>query len=592
MCSIINLEECNYDCVTAVGERTDEMTGDIAREGIYEDFSARADAFVASVMAGYTPGHFRRSKVIHDCVWGTVMICPWELQIIDSPLFQRLRRINQLGLAMTTYPSAHHSRFEHTLGVLSVTAKMISRINQDESDDVLPTGAAADIRARRIPPRDVRLLRLAAILHDVGHCFFSHLSESYYGRTPEMARLIRENPVFSGAQPHEIFGFIIINTPTFRRFFAEETDFPLDGEDAAGLLETVGRMIVGAPVPLREENGRLLRPAYLTDMINGRFDADSLDYLRRDTYATGLALTYHIDRVLYKLCLADREITLPDGRRITERHLTVPVSGISTVEEMVFSKLMLTRYIYQHQKVIAVESLVGDVVAGMRYNGRLHHPCDFLYFCDADILALGMNSADPAFSLPASSFRLNGTTDLTTGKVIRRILERDLPKKAMLINRGVLCGAAGSGSAASKEDLSDAVTKMLAMTDLRTAVCDRAAETARRLGMPVPEIYDIHISIPKLKMSKNFDGATVVTYGGGFASMSDIVDLNDWAGDFSADSYNAYVFAGTDYLVPTGIAAYRVLTERGIPLDREKVFAGLKSAADIEAAAKKLAGMG
>ena len=109
-------------------------------------------------------------------------------------------------------------------------------------------------------------------------------------------------------------------------------------------------------------------------------------------------------------------------------------------------------------------------------------------------------------------------------------------------------------------------------------------------------------------MSKNFDGATVVTYGGGFASMSDIVDLNDWAGDFSADSYNAYVFAGTDYLVSTGIAAYRVLTERetvefvdrgqssgfgaGIPLDREKVFAGLKSAADIEAAAKKLAGMG
>ena len=74
--------------------------------------------------------------------------------------------------------------------------------------------------------------------------------------------------------------------------------------------------------------------------------------------------------------------------------------------------------------------------------------------------------------------------------------------------------------------------------------------------------------------------------------MSDIVDLNDWAGDFSADSYNAYVFAGTDYLVSTGIAAYRVLTERGIPLDREKVFAGLKSAADIEAAAKKLAGMG
>ena len=561
------------------------MPDDINLNGIYADFSRRADRFLSSLMAGYTPAHFRRSKVIHDCVWGTVMQCPWELQLIDSPLFQRLRRINQLGLAMTTYPSAHHTRFEHTLGVLSVTTKMISRINQDESADALPPAAAPDECRRRIPPRDVRLLRLAALLHDVGHCFFSHLSESYYGSTREMGELIRENPVFSGAQPHEIFGFIIINTATFRRFFAEQTDFPLDGDDPDTLLQTVGRMIVGAPVPPREEDGVLLRPAYLTDMINGRFDADSLDYLRRDTYATGLALTYHIDRVLYKLCLADREITLEDGSTIIERHLTVPVSGISTVEEMVFSKLMLTRYIYQHQKVIAVESLVGDVVAGMRRAGRLSHPCDFLYFCDDDILSLGMSVPDSAFALPASEFRLDDSTSLTTGRVIRRIIERDLPKKALLMNRGVLTGADG---AADKSELAAAVGKMQSMTDLRRAVRDEAAQTARRLGMPEPEIYDIHISVPRLKMSKNFDGATVVTYGGGFASMSDIVDLNDWASDFAADSYNAYVFAGTDYLVPVALAAYRVLTSRGIPLDRKKVFAGLKAAAEIEKAAAKL----
>lgn len=561
------------------------MPSDINKNGIYADFSRRADEFLSSLMADYEPQHFRRSKVIHDCVWGTVMLCPWELQLIDSPLFQRMRRINQLGLAMTTYPSAHHSRFEHTLGVLSVTTKMISRINQDESADALPPAAAPDECRRRIPPRDVRLLRLAALLHDVGHCFFSHLSESYYGRTPEMAQLIRENPVFSGAQPHEIFGFIIINTASFRRFFAEKTDFPLDGDDPALLLDTVGRMIVGAPVPLREEDGRLFRPAYLTDMINGRFDADSLDYLRRDTYATGLALTYHIDRVLYKLCLADREVTLPDGTVTVERHLTVPVSGISTVEEMVFSKLMLTRYIYQHQKVIAVESLVGDVVEGMRYNGRLQHPCDFLYFCDADILSLGMSGRDSAFTLPAAEFHLDGETALTTGRVIRRIIERDLPKKALLLNRGVLAGGEGT---AGKAELSAAVQKMQSMTDLRRAVRDEAAAIARRLGMPEPEIYDIHISAPRLKMSKNFDGATVVTYGGGFASMSDIVDLNDWASDFAADSYNAYVFAGNDFIVPVGLAAYRILTERGIPLDRHKVFAGLKAAAEIENAAKTI----
>lgn len=563
------------------------MAKDIFSDGIYADFSARADAFVSSLLdgSGYTPGHFRRSKVIHDCVWGTVMICPWELQIIDSPLFQRMRRINQLGLAMTTYPSAHHSRFEHTLGVLSVTTKMISRINQDESADALPPDALPDDRKRRIPPRDVRLLRLAALLHDVGHCFFSHLSEAYYGRTPEMAALRRENPIFNSAQPHEIFGFIIINTPSFCRFLTEKTDFPLEGEDASAVMETVGRMIVGAPVPVREENGRAVRPAYLTDMINGRFDADSLDYLRRDTYATGLALTYHIDRVLYKLCLADREAEDENGDRIIERHLTVPVSGISTVEEMVFSKLMLTRYIYQHQKVIAVESLVGDVVDGMRYNGRLSHPCDFLYFCDADILALGMDGGDAAFRLPASEFKLDGTTSLTTGRVIRRILDRDLPKKALAINRGVLEGAAGG---AEKSVLAEVVERLGGMSDLRESVRAEAAFVAERLGLPAPDIYDIHISVPKLKMSKNFDGATVVTYGGGFASLSDIVDLNDWASDFAADSYNAYIFAGNEYIVQVALAAWRVLSSRGIPLDRQKIFAGLKRSADIEAAAEKL----
>lgn len=560
------------------------MCQDINKNGIYADFIRRADEFAASKMQGYEPGHFRRSKVIHDCVWGTVMLCPWELQLIDSPLFQRMRQINQLGLAMTTYPSAHHSRFEHTLGVLSVTTKMISRINRDESADAM--SPASDDPGLRIPPRDVRLLRLAALLHDIGHCFFSHLSEAYYGSTDEMKQLRRENAVFAGAQPHEIFGFLIINTPTFRRFFAERTDFPFEGEDAGELLETVGRMIVGAPVPTRQDtDGGELRPAYLTDMINGRFDADSLDYLRRDTYATGLALTYHIDRVLYKLCLADSRVELEGGRVITERHLTVPVSGISTVEEMVFSKLMLTRYIYQHQKVIAVESLVGDVVEGMRYNGRLLHPCDFLYFCDADILSLGRTSTDPAFAIPASEFKLSPATELTTGRVIRRILERDLPKKALLINRGVLRGE--EGAQASKLELARTVAELQSMEDLRHAIAAEAADIAKHLGLTAPEIYDIHISVPKLKMSKNFDGATVVTYGGGFASMSDIVDLNDWAGDFSADSYNAYVFAGTQHLIPVGLAAYRVLAARGIPLDRSKVFAGLKVAADIEAAAER-----
>ena len=101
---------------------------------LYLDFQRRADAFVAENMANFKPRTITGTKVIHDCVWGTVMFYPWELELIDSPLLQRLRRINQLGLAQLTYPSAHHSRFEHTLGVVAVVAQMIAGVAQSERE--------------------------------------------------------------------------------------------------------------------------------------------------------------------------------------------------------------------------------------------------------------------------------------------------------------------------------------------------------------------------------------------------------------------------------------------------------------------------
>ena len=84
---------------------------------VYEEFNTRAEVFVNKMLIDFKPASYREIKVIHDPVWGTIKFYPWELQILDSPLLQRLRSINQLGLAVLTYPSAHHSRFEHTLGV-------------------------------------------------------------------------------------------------------------------------------------------------------------------------------------------------------------------------------------------------------------------------------------------------------------------------------------------------------------------------------------------------------------------------------------------------------------------------------------------
>ena len=74
-------------------------------KSLIADFQTRADGFVSGLLGAYRPADYGAGKVIHDCVWGTVTFYPWELRIIDSPLLQRLRRINQLGLAEMTYPA-------------------------------------------------------------------------------------------------------------------------------------------------------------------------------------------------------------------------------------------------------------------------------------------------------------------------------------------------------------------------------------------------------------------------------------------------------------------------------------------------------
>ncbi|MDD6263015.1 MAG: HD domain-containing protein [Clostridiales bacterium] len=545
------------------------------RDRICENFADGAEKFVSSLLKGYRPSDYGAGKVIHDCVWGTVTFYPWELRVIDSPLLQRLRRINQLGLAEMTYPSAQHSRFEHTLGVAAVLSKMISSINQDEN-------LSARKKKRLIPDGNIYKLRMAALLHDVGHCFFSHVSESAYGVMPEFAALREKFGIFRSAQPHEILGYMIINTPSFAGFMERESGYPFgEGETAKELLSDIGRMIVGAYLEPRidPDSGERECDYYMTQLINGQFDADSLDYLRRDSYATGIALSYHIDRFLYKLRMAEYR-----SEGITGLYLTVASSGISTVEEMVFSKLQLTRHIYRHQKVMATESLVADVVEGLQYNGKLRTPCEFLYWCDDDITCLSAQD-DPERQVALSRKKIHVGSALTLSDVVGDIFARRLPKKALVVNFGNVVSVAGVG----KPELSIAslADTLRSIQDLRGEVLEETNFLLGKLGKPPLERYSVHAVVPKLKMAKDFTDSLVASGDGRLVPISEIVDLNDWAGAFANHSWNAYVYAGKE-LPFVSVAAVRVLERYGIAFDRNKLFVSLKEADGIKAAEAEL----
>ena len=539
----------------------------------YSDFSNKAEIYVSKMLKDFIPASYREIKVIHDPVWGTMKFYPWELQVLDSPLLQRLRNINQLGLAVLTYPSANHSRFEHTLGVTTLVTKMTDSINDNQGHGI------AD-GERVISTDDLYKLRLAALLPDIGHSFFSHLSERMYGGTKEFSELKESFEIFKFAQPHEIMGYVVINTPSFKRFFIDFVRFPngpKTDRDVDVFFDTIGRMIVGAPVDETiESNGKEYKKYYLTEMINGQFDADSLDYLRRDSYITGLSLTYHIDRFLYKIKIMDRTEII-DGREVAGRHLTIPISGVSTVEEMIFGKQMLTRYIYQHQKVLAADVLVYDIVSGLKENGKLQHPCDYLYYCDDDIYKIYDESGDEDLKVPAYHMSIHSDSEKKISDVVKQIKLRQLPKKAFVVNLSNIVSIDGDYDFTLAEAFEGIKNAMLS-GGFRAEVRDEARKICESKGIDpkTVDLFDIFYSVPKPITTKNYTDVFVVTNDGKFVELCEVADLNDWAGEFSGRSWNAYIFCSSKLLPIVGVAAKRVLERKGIGFVEEKAFSNLK----------------
>lgn len=160
-------------------------------------------------------------KDIFDFVWVTVELNRVEVCLFDSPLLQRLRRIKQLGMAYTVYCNADYSRFSHTVGVVEVAGRM------------------ADTIAKKLPREAeemfsfVEVVRLAAILHDVGHMFYSHVSEKFYSNNKNYSRHDMINRVITTfnlntntrTKLHELISVMIVNTTQVRKLLQNISRF-------------------------------------------------------------------------------------------------------------------------------------------------------------------------------------------------------------------------------------------------------------------------------------------------------------------------------------------------------------------------------
>ena len=231
---------------------------------------------------------------IIDPIHDFIRVYQHELSIIDNPVFQRLRRIRQLSGAHLTYPSAQHTRFEHSLGVMHIAGQAGHTLSEKgilQSDDI-------------------EILRLAGLLHDIGHGPFSHLFEE----------IIQEKKT-----SHEDFGKeIILNSEIGDSLSKNGFDKKLVTSVAFG-------------------NSKL---QYMNEIVSGVLSADMMDYLLRDGYFTGA------------------EHAKIDHKRITQsldiykKKLALERSALYSFESMMHSRYQMFKAVYFHKTVRAAEVML------------------------------------------------------------------------------------------------------------------------------------------------------------------------------------------------------------------------------------------
>ncbi len=260
-------------------------------------------------------------KYVRDPVHGSIVLSADEARLIDSGPVQRLRGIFQVGLAWLAYPSARHSRFEHSLGVRHVAGCILDRLESQRGKPYL-----AEHRA---------VVLGASLVHDVGHGAFSHASEGIIAEHPAYAGQLAED----GDRPHEAVGALLIEREPLRSLLAAM------GADPAQ---------VAALVRQHEEDKRALLaadfPRELLGVISGPLDADKLDYFARDSYFSGLPSLVDLDRILQTVTIT------PQG------DLGITLAGASALEALLYSRISMHAHLYGHQKVLAGESMIRGII--------------------------------------------------------------------------------------------------------------------------------------------------------------------------------------------------------------------------------------
>ncbi|MCK4593522.1 HD domain-containing protein [bacterium] len=273
------------------------------------------------------------SKEIRVPLYGFVDFSDLELELIDTDWMRRLKRIRQLALTDEVYPGAVHTRFEHSLGVVHVVSEMFRSIFKErkKNRDFLNQVYGYEITDEKIE-RWYVILRLAALLHDIGHAPFSHASEE----------LFPINSATGKPYTHENYTAAIIRGPLKRLIDGKVEVFgEVDSSITADLIAN-----------FFDKPSKLGKLKVWHPLISGQLDADRSDYLLRDSYHLYVKYGwYDLDRIIETISLARDPATAPEmgGEDIPgDVVVAIEEGGRQTAEGLVIARYMMFLQVYFH----------------------------------------------------------------------------------------------------------------------------------------------------------------------------------------------------------------------------------------------------
>lgn len=270
---------------------------------------------------------YGNGKIIRDAVHGDIFIPKKFLDVIDTPEFQRLRRIKQLSVANMVFPSADHTRFSHSIGTFHIMNLMINHFRE--------TFLHMDIK---ISEEEINIVLLASLLHDLGHGPFSHAFE---GVLPQIHNNIK----------HEEWT---------KRIIEDE-----NGEIHKIIVKNFGKDIPKKVTELiskqreaKKKEDYVLEKIdlfnVLSSLISSQLDADRMDYLLRDSLHCGVTFgKIDIQRIISSL-----EITVQNNKY----YVCVPEKYVQDIENYVLARYQMQKVVYYHEFKIQMEQIIKKIL--------------------------------------------------------------------------------------------------------------------------------------------------------------------------------------------------------------------------------------